>query len=175
MALGQIDPARLQGAALKRWYERSPADLEEERRAEAARRHESFFGDLRAPDPKALQERPLQLASASHPSAGEVAHAASTCITCHGRMRAPPLPLPPPFGTFPLPPGAVPSFRDIPGGHSGGRGKDDREQCDRQYEEDSDICRQAHSRTCWENAAKRMGHCSATGRTGHPELRFGGR
>ena len=31
MAYGQIDPARLQGEALRRWYLRSPAEVEEER------------------------------------------------------------------------------------------------------------------------------------------------
>ncbi len=33
MAYGQIDPARLDGDALTRWYLRSPADIEEERQA----------------------------------------------------------------------------------------------------------------------------------------------
>ena len=31
MAFSQIDPARLNGEALKQWYLRSPADIEEER------------------------------------------------------------------------------------------------------------------------------------------------
>ena len=43
MAYGQIDPARLQGEALRRWYVRSPADIEDERRKKAASAYDSFF------------------------------------------------------------------------------------------------------------------------------------
>lgn len=43
MAFGQIDPARLEGDALRRWYLRSPADIEAERRQKAARAYDSFF------------------------------------------------------------------------------------------------------------------------------------
>lgn len=43
MAYGQIDPARLEGEALRRWYLRSPADIEEERRSAAAQRYDQFF------------------------------------------------------------------------------------------------------------------------------------
>lgn len=43
MALGQIDPARLQGEALRRWYLRSPAQIEEERRQAAQQAHDAFF------------------------------------------------------------------------------------------------------------------------------------
>ena len=43
MAFSQIDPARLQGEALRRWYLRSPADIEEERRSAAAKRYDAFF------------------------------------------------------------------------------------------------------------------------------------
>lgn len=44
MAFGQIDPARLYGDALTRWYLRSPADIEQERQAAAAARYDAFFG-----------------------------------------------------------------------------------------------------------------------------------
>lgn len=47
MAFGQIDPARLNGDALARWYLRSPADIERERQAAAAQKYDSFFGGLR--------------------------------------------------------------------------------------------------------------------------------
>ena len=43
MAYGQIDPARLQGDALRRWYVRSPAEIEDERRKKAASAYDSFF------------------------------------------------------------------------------------------------------------------------------------
>jgi len=47
MVYGKIDPARLEGDALTRWYLRSPADIEQERQAAAAQRYDSFFGGLR--------------------------------------------------------------------------------------------------------------------------------
>lgn len=43
MAFGQIDPARLDGDALRQWYLRSPADIEEEKRQAAARAYDVFF------------------------------------------------------------------------------------------------------------------------------------
>lgn len=42
MAYGPIDPARLQGEALRRWYLRSPAQIEEERRSAANRAYSDF-------------------------------------------------------------------------------------------------------------------------------------
>jgi hypothetical protein len=39
-----VDPAVLHGAALEAWYRRSPAEVEEERRAVARERREAFFG-----------------------------------------------------------------------------------------------------------------------------------
>lgn len=38
-----IDPGRLEGDALRHWYQRSPADIEQERQRTAARRHQDFF------------------------------------------------------------------------------------------------------------------------------------
>lgn len=46
MAYGQIDPARLDGDALTRWYLRSPADIEQARQDAAAQSYEDFFGNL---------------------------------------------------------------------------------------------------------------------------------
>lgn len=43
MAFGQIDPARLEGDALRRWYLRSPAEIGEERRQALSRTHDAFF------------------------------------------------------------------------------------------------------------------------------------
>lgn len=48
MASGQIDPARLEGDALRRWYLRSPDEIEEERQRGAAQTYDAFFGDSRA-------------------------------------------------------------------------------------------------------------------------------
>lgn len=51
MAYGQIDPARLHGEALRRWYERSPAELEAARETSAAKRHAKFFDQLPHEEP----------------------------------------------------------------------------------------------------------------------------
>jgi len=44
MAFAQIDPARLDGDAPRRWSMRSPADTEQERQQAAAQRYQKFFG-----------------------------------------------------------------------------------------------------------------------------------
>jgi len=44
MAFGQIDPTRLQGDALTRWYLRSPAEIEQEKRRQAEQAYNAFFG-----------------------------------------------------------------------------------------------------------------------------------
>ena len=38
-----VDPTRLEGDELRRWYQRSPARIEEERQADAAEQHDNFF------------------------------------------------------------------------------------------------------------------------------------
>lgn len=43
MSESWIDPASLEGDALRRWYLRSPADVERERQKAAARRYQDFF------------------------------------------------------------------------------------------------------------------------------------
>ena len=40
----QTDPARLEGLALRRWYARSPDQIEDERRDVQAQRYQAFFG-----------------------------------------------------------------------------------------------------------------------------------
>jgi hypothetical protein len=52
MAESQVDPARLHGEELRRWYMRSPAEIEEERQAAAQRRYDSYFGGTRAGAPE---------------------------------------------------------------------------------------------------------------------------
>lgn len=49
MTYGQVDPARLDGDALTRWYLRSPADIEQERQTAAARAYDDFFSSRPAP------------------------------------------------------------------------------------------------------------------------------
>lgn len=60
MADGSIDPASLEGDVLSRWYQRSPADIERERQAAAARRYKDFFYGTSGvdPDPGFDQEVP---------------------------------------------------------------------------------------------------------------------
>jgi hypothetical protein len=55
-----IDPGRLQGDELTRWYLRSPAEIEQERQAAATRRYQDFFhGPLGTdPDPGFAREAP---------------------------------------------------------------------------------------------------------------------
>lgn len=60
MAFGQIDPARLEGEALRRWYLRSPTEIEEERKSAAAASYDQFFSP-RAPVAKVGQRERLTL------------------------------------------------------------------------------------------------------------------
>jgi len=51
MAYSQVDPARLQGDALRRWYLRSAADIEQERQDRAAQHYDAFFRAAPSPQP----------------------------------------------------------------------------------------------------------------------------
>ena len=51
MAFGQVDPARLEGEALRRWYARSPDEIDDERKRAAATRYDSFFSPTRRERP----------------------------------------------------------------------------------------------------------------------------
>lgn len=212
MTYGQVDPARLEGEALRRWYSRSPAEIRDERTAAVVRRYDEFFlaangawhgtGEGRdAPSSihergsvdldnfrrsqwpgrdraqaKSLSRRPSvvhQAAAVEH--APRVPHRTPrSCLSCHGHAPRPPLP--PPFGTFPLPPGTFPSLRGRLGppqsGSSGGNPK----QCVVQYENDAEICRRLPGmdsrRRCWESAAEREVYCNKSkGEVGYPPLR----
>lgn len=44
MAFGQISPAHLEGEALRRWYLRSPDEIEQEGRRAAEQAYKAFFG-----------------------------------------------------------------------------------------------------------------------------------
>ena len=50
-----IDPARLEGDELRRWYLRSPTGIEEERQADAAQQHDDFFRHTSADMPLAAK------------------------------------------------------------------------------------------------------------------------
>jgi hypothetical protein len=199
MAYGQIDPARLDGDALTRWYLRSPADIEEERQAAAAQRYDNFFGNAGQPpdeddstsadqyspdsDGARLGQGGLRAGYGGSLDDGvyrpgqddaQMTPAADTawnCPTCHGR-----LPLPVPLLPPQLQP-LQPLFRDIPpsSGGASGRKWSDKPQCDQQFEVDREICQRAKSYQCWENQNKRLAHCSPTGEVGIPKLGFGPR
>jgi len=56
---GSIDVGSLEGDALTRWYLRSPADIEQERQAAAAKRYQDFYGAFGPdPDPGFAREMP---------------------------------------------------------------------------------------------------------------------
>lgn len=59
VSIGQTDPARLSGEALKQWYLRSPEEIEQERRDRANRQSIQFFG-WRDPDPSFALDAPEQ-------------------------------------------------------------------------------------------------------------------
>lgn len=192
MAYGQIDPTRLRGEALRQWYLRSPAEIEDERRRAADRAYDNFFsrpdsesqtvGTAGAKSAALAAETPWQRAShnrwraervgtdsAVRRSVGladpRVPATPETCLTCHGRSPIPP-PAPWPLGPVFGPIGTLPSLRDIPGvvpsGSDGGNPK----QCVVQYDNDSAICRQLPTEgarfRCWESAAEREAHCIKT-------------
>jgi len=51
MPRSPVDPARLNGEALNRWYLRTPDDIEAERRSAEERRYEDFFGEPQSASP----------------------------------------------------------------------------------------------------------------------------
>lgn len=83
MAYGQIDPARLEGDALTRWYLRSPADIEQERQAGTAQRYADFFGG-----DSALSQAPDQAGQDAGVAAGTVSR--PMLVTAVPNPRQPP-------------------------------------------------------------------------------------
>jgi hypothetical protein len=199
MAFGQIDPARLEGDALRRWYLRSPDEIEEERRKKTEQSYNAFYNGLeglREPELGSeyadtnTTEPPQQHRSAGYRIAANTASPPpaaqgqfpkpqarpKVCDTCHDVL--PPLwpnPwLPPPIGTFPVPPGVLPSFRR---GSSGGASSPDggKKECEIQERRDRAICarqpEQLDKALCYESAFKRRAYCDRRdGTIGHPAL-----
>ena len=174
MAHGESDPARLEGDALKRWYLRSPADIEAERSRTADRAYRDFFAPSEQSDLEARQQAgQYDLAAAARPRFWDY-WGLRGCRNCHGYT---PETLPPHGGHLPLPPSHTPRSG---GGSGGGDGRarprdewSDRKQCTLQFEADRQICQKARSPHCWENQNKRLGHCNSTGEVGTPALRIG--
>jgi len=181
MAYGQIDPAHLSGEALRRWYQRSPADVEKERQAAAAQRYASFFGGLRPnaatsasssfhPENSVSRSAMRQTFGAAAPP-DRFKPTPGNCVSCHGLL--PPPPLPPPFGTFPFPARSIPSRRDLPGRAPGGGGKD-KSHCEAQERDDLATCAEQPTAqakaVCYENVPKRRYNCDTSDKLGDPPL-----
>lgn len=49
MPVRQIDPARLEGEELRRWYQRTPDEIEQERQAAYDQRYNAFYGERPTP------------------------------------------------------------------------------------------------------------------------------
>lgn len=199
MAFGQIDPARLQGDALRRWYLRSSDEIEEERQRKTAQNYNAFYGGLqglREPEFEsehsgvASETQLPQRSSGGYQLAANAASPAPTppgqlrkpqatikdCVNCHDIL--PPLSpnpwLPPPVGTFPLPPGILPSFRR---GSSGGGSSPDgsKKECAIQERRDRGICgrqpMEVDRALCHASATRRRSYCDLPdGTIGHPAL-----
>lgn len=199
MAFGQIDPSRLNGDALRRWYLRSPADIEHERQEAAAQRYRDFFGghhthgeegaprqmrvDATQPGPSGIgmrhpQSGLFQNNPASQPTAGTddniqlaaASWAPSPDWICQACHGRSVSPPPPAQYTPPRSPGGNPPYA----GGGGSSGKNPK-QCAVQYENDASICRWVPGvdarRRCWESAARREAHCIQTkGQVGYPDL-----
>lgn len=114
MAHGQIDPARLEGDALNRWYLRSPADVEAERSRAADRAYREFFAPSEQRDPEGKQQAEQYEVAAAAPPRFWDYWSLRGCRNCHGYT---PETLPPVGGHSPLPPGYSPRT-----GGSGGSG-----------------------------------------------------
>jgi hypothetical protein len=161
MPLGQIDPARLSGEALRAWYSRTPSQIEDQRRQESDAQYRAFFEGVNPDrfDDQISSSQSLLQASNPFPFWGR------SCQNCHGG----PSPTFPPFGRpAPLPPTIDP--RVGPRGKPRPRNSD---ACDRQLAADNRICeRQPTSRyqgICYGSAMERYANCLG-GRPDFPEL-----
>ncbi|MFN9848330.1 MAG: hypothetical protein ACK56C_08160 [Alphaproteobacteria bacterium] len=150
-----IDPSRLEGDALARWYRRSPQEVEREREMASRRAYDAFFVRDGA---SAFGQ--LMAKTTSGPEA------IADCVGCHGRA--------PPMFPFPFRPGGFPVFREGTPQPPSKPPERDRKQCDLQYEFDTDICtgqvNEESKAVCHESAAKRLAHCLRYGEVDTPAL-----
>jgi len=189
MAFGQIDPARLQSEALKRWYLRSPAEIEEEREQKAASTYDAFFAPgrptwllnnrpqmrgHRAITPGALGSSLMAvLGEANADPLSSSGHHHLTAASprgfwdywsprgCQNCHGHTPDTLPPIGGYSPFPPGCSPRTGN---GSSGSQpGRRDKKECDQQLKSDSQICGRLqdprHVAICRGTASDRYAHC----------------
>ncbi len=193
MVSGQVDPARLSGDALRRWYLRSPVEIAQERLSASERAHYRFFGGEAAVRPPMFAMRPadeahgapmlwtassanrwrgqrdvsagFQASSRGNTTAPPTATDRDDCIGCHGRLRPPTIPFPWTWGR---------SRRDNPNSTPPKPPERDRKQCELQYEFDTDICNGQASEeakaVCHGSASNRYAHCRKTGELDTPHL-----
>lgn len=197
MAFNQLNPALLQGEDLRRWYQRSPQEIETERQTAAEARYQAFFRpqELAAGLPAARYStasddvgRPTRapprergwasvaaqgIARPTGAAAGATAAVtgAADCLSCHGRAR-PPAPFPFPF---PSPWIYPPANRDIPKTPPADAPRGPPKQCDIQNARDTEICTRQPNNTakamCHESASERYAYCiKSKGEVGHPHL-----
>lgn len=152
----QVDPARLEGHALARWYRRSPQEIEQERLGARNQAYDAFF-------------TPTRLGQVDRPAAANSSapNGVADCIGCHGRI-------PPPF-SFPFPIDGFPIFREGSSRPPSKPPERDRKQCDLQYASDTDICvgqiDEKSKAVCHESAADRLAHCLRYGEVDIPALK----
>ena len=170
MAFSPVDPARLQGEALSRWYLRSPDEIEQERQAVQTQKYNAFFGRTEPMDPPTSSPTPAYQHSSPTPGSGPIWEgdnrrrgrnqsaygsaatpqsgqfqlaAASRPAEAPGIVNCPTCHgRAPPLLPFPFPflPGGA-FFRKTPSTPSGGGSPRRRfPQCDVQYETDSEAC-----------------------------------
>ena len=151
----QVDPSRLEGDALARWYRRSPQEIEQERMGARTQAYDAFFA-------------PARIGQVGRPTAANSSapNGIADCIGCHGRI-------PPPF-SFPFPIDGFPIFREGSSRPPSKPPERDRKQCEMQDQRDREACglqpNSAAKRGCHESASARYAHCLKTGEVGWPNL-----
>lgn len=181
MAVGQIDPARLDGDALTNWYLRSPTDIERERQDAANRAYDDFFGNSeRETLPQKHPDERLPLGNLDGQPRGSYQLASATgglwsvipyCANCHGGQ---PGAVPPAGGVSPFPPFFSPRTGGF-GGQSPEPHRDLYPQCEMQERSDRNICYQQPTppakAVCNESATRRRVFCEDNkGELGSPDL-----
>ena len=155
MPARQVDPARLEGDALARWYRRSPQEIEQERERARKLAYDAFF----SPIGSTRVDRPLA-------ANGTAPNGVADCVGCHGRI--------PPSVPFPFPKGGAPVLREGSSRPPSKPPERDRKQCEIQDQRDRQTCglqpNSAAKRGCHESASARYAHCLKTGEVGWPSL-----
>ena len=155
MPARQVDPARLEGDALARWYRRSPQEVEREREMASRRAYDAFFVRDGA---SAFGQ--LMAKTSSGPEA------IADCVGCHGRA--------PPMFTFPFRQVTPPVSREGSSRPPSKPPERDRKQCEIQDQRDREICgvqpNGAAKQGCHESASERYAYCLRTGEVGWPNL-----